>query len=131
VTRAKDSAGPATRAILLVDHGSRRSEANAMLEEIATRVQECAPDWIVRTAHMESASPTIAEGIEACVSAGARELVVHPFFLAPGNHTTHDIPRMVGDAVHDHPDLKVRITEPLGPDEVLVGLIIDRVEACD
>jgi sirohydrochlorin ferrochelatase len=66
------------RAILLVDHGSRRPEANRQLERIARLVAERVPDTIVRFAHMELAPPDVAAGVAACAAAGARELVVHP-----------------------------------------------------
>ena len=117
-----------TRAILLVDHGSRRAEANTLLEEIAERVRKQAAHCVVRTAHLELADPTIAEGIDACVDAGASEVVVHPYFLGPGNHTTRDIPRLVGEAMQRHPEVRVRITEPLGLHDKLIDVILDRVE---
>jgi len=117
-----------SRAILIVDHGSRRPEANADLERIADWVRQRAPDQVVQVAHLEIASPSIAEGLDACILAGAREIVVHPYFLGPGNHTTHDIPRCVSEAAAGHPDVEVRISEPLGPDARFVDVILDRVE---
>ena len=44
---------------------------------------------------MELASPSIAEGVGACAASGASELVVHPYFLGPGNHTRNDVPQLV------------------------------------
>lgn len=120
-----------TRAILLVDHGSRRAEANAQLDELAARVRARAPDRVVQVAHLELAPPTIAEGIAACVAAGADEVVVHPYFLGPGEHTTRDIPRLVEEAAARHPSVRVRVSEPLGIDERLVELILDRVAAAE
>ncbi len=117
-----------SRAILLVDHGSRRAEANAELQRVAEQVAERAPDWVVRIAHLEIAHPDIGEGIDACVEAGARRVVVHPYFLGPGRHTTHDIPRRVEEASSRHPGIEVRISAPLGPDPRFVDVILDRVE---
>jgi sirohydrochlorin ferrochelatase len=115
-------------AILLVDHGSRREEANAVLGEIARQVERRAPDRIVRIAHMDLARPTVAEGIDACVAAGAREIVVHPYFLAPGDHSTRDIPRLAREAAVRHPGLVVRVSEPLGVHEKLAEVVLSRVE---
>ena len=117
-----------TRAILLVDHGSRREQANALLDAVAEQVRERARDCIVQTAHLDLAHPTIAEGIDACVAAGAGEIVVHPYFLGPGNHTTHDIPDRVAAAAARHPELRVRISDPLGLHAKLVDVILERVE---
>jgi sirohydrochlorin ferrochelatase len=120
-----------TRGILLVDHGSRRAEANAQLEELAARVAARAPDLVVRFAHMELAPPSIAEALAACVAAGADEIVVHPYFLGPGRHTRRDIPRLVEAAASRHPGLRVRVSEPLGLDERIVELVLERVAAAE
>ena len=116
------------RAILLVDHGSRRSEANAMLEEVAELLRERAPDRAVQVAHMELPEPNIGDGIDACAAQGAEEIVVHPFFLGPGRHTTEDIPRLVAEAARRHPGIRVRISEPLGAHSKLVDVILARLE---
>ena len=117
-----------TRAILLVDHGSRVAEANAALEQIAEQLRARLPDRIVRVAHLEIAPPDIGEGIDACVAAGAREIVVHPYFLSPGRHTSHDIPRQVEEAAARHPGVRIRLTPALGPHAKLLDVIVERVE---
>ena len=114
-------------AILLVDHGSRRAEANAQLEEIASRVRTREPDRTVRIAHMELAQPSISDGIAACVAAGAREIVVHPYLLAPGRHGSHDIPRLVREVAGRYPEVEIRVSDPLGAHEKLVDVILERV----
>jgi sirohydrochlorin ferrochelatase len=115
------------QAILLVDHGSRRPEANALLAAVAERVAERAPDVIVGFAHMELAEPDVAAGISACVAAGAGAVVVHPYFLGPGSHTTDDIPRLVGEAAKAHPAVDIRVSAPLGLHPKLVDVVLDRV----
>ena len=116
------------RAILLVDHGSRRSQANEQLERIAELVAERVPETIVHVAHMEIAEPDIPHGVDACAADGADEIIVHPYFLAPGNHSTNDIPRLVRAAAARHPGLRVRVSEPLGVHPKLVDVILDRVD---
>jgi sirohydrochlorin ferrochelatase len=117
-----------TRAILLVDHGSRRREANELLERVAEMVAERVPDVVVRCAHMDLAEPDIARGIADCVAAGARQIVVHPYFLGPGSHATEDIPRLVRAAAANHPEVDVRVTEALGLHPKLADVILDRVD---
>ena len=117
------------RAIVLVDHGSRRPEAEAQLEELAARVAARLPDRVVRIAHLELVPPTLGDGIDACVAAGASEIVVHPFLLAPGRHALEDIPRLVAEAARRHPDVTVRVSEPLGLHEKLVDVVLERIEA--
>ena len=117
------------RAVLLVDHGSRRAEANEQLEALAAMLRTRLPDRLVVTAHLEVVPPNVGEGIEACVDAGATEVVVHPFFLAPGRHTSEDIPRQVAAATDRHPGLSIRISQPLGLHDRLLDVVIERIES--
>lgn len=117
-----------TKALILVDHGSVVREANDMLVKLADMVRQnssCKFD-IVRYAHMELAEPTISEAFDSCVADGAEEIVVHPYFLAPGRHSTKDIPRMVGDAAKKHAGISYYVTEPLGLDQKIVEVVLER-----
>jgi sirohydrochlorin ferrochelatase len=82
---------------------------------------------IVHHAHMEIAEPTIQQGFDSCVAAGAAEVIVHPFFLSPGRHSTMDIPRMVAEAAEKHPHVRVQITKPLGLHPKIGELILERI----
>jgi sirohydrochlorin ferrochelatase len=115
-------------AIVLVDHGSRLPEANAVLDAVAERLRRRRPEAIVAVAHMELAPPTLADAIARCVGAGAREIVVHPYFLAPGAHATRDIPAQVEAAREQHPGVSFRVTPPLGAHEGVVDAILARLE---
>lgn len=115
------------KAILLIDHGSRRDAANEMMDCMANLVQAMAgPEVVVRYAHMELAEPSIAAGVASCVAAGASELIVFPYMLSPGKHSTGDIPRMVAEATQAHPNLDVRVTAAFGVHEKLAELILAR-----
>jgi sirohydrochlorin ferrochelatase len=115
------------KGILLVDHGSRKREANEMLGDVEKLVQTMAgSDVIVRHAHMELAEPTIAQGIASCIEAGAREVIVFPYMLSPGKHSTSDIPRMVGEVARNHPGIAFSVTSPFGIDEKLGQVILAR-----
>jgi sirohydrochlorin ferrochelatase len=115
------------RALLIVDHGSRRSEANDMLPELAALLRKESDFGIVSHAHMELVEPTIQQGFDACVSAGAEEVIVHPYFLSPGRHSTHDIPRLVAEAAAKHPAVSFLVTTPLGLHRKIGEVILERV----
>jgi sirohydrochlorin ferrochelatase len=115
------------KAILLVDHGSRLDAANEMMNCMANLVQAMAgPDVVVRYAHMELAGPSIAAGVRQCVEAGATDLIVFPYMLSPGKHSTGDIPRMVAEAAEAYPALAVRVTSAFGVHEKLAEVILGR-----
>ena len=115
------------KSVLLIDHGSRRDAANEMMDCMAHLVQAMAgPDVVVRYAHMELAEPSIAAGVRSCVEAGATELIVFPYMLSPGKHSTGDIPRLVAEAARDFPALDIRVTAAFGVHEKLAELILAR-----
>jgi sirohydrochlorin ferrochelatase len=111
----------------LIDHGSRRADANALLDEVAALVKSrLGADVIVERAHMEIAEPTIAQGFARCVEQGATTIVVHPFMLAPGRHVTEDLPRLIGEAARDHEGVAFLIAPPLGSHDGIIEAVIDR-----
>ncbi|MFQ5989913.1 MAG: CbiX/SirB N-terminal domain-containing protein [Candidatus Methylomirabilales bacterium] len=117
------------RALLLVDHGSRREEANAVLVQVADIIRGRSNFDMVQYAHMEIAEPTISQSFDACVADGAEEVIVHPYFLAPGSHYNEDIPRLVAEAAAKHPEVRWTITEPLGIHSKLCEVVLERVQA--
>ena len=123
------SGPPPAKAILLVDHGSVKAEANELLGEIVRLVERIAPDYHVEAAHMELTPPDIADAVAACVKAGSTDITVMPYMLAPGRHSTDDIPRMALEAAERHEGVRVRVSEPLGADSRLAEIILARVEA--
>src|SRR3954469_16059253 len=115
------------KAILLIDHGSRRDAANEMMNCMANLVQAMAgPGVVVRYAHMELAEPSIVSGVRHCAEAGATELIVFPYMLSPGKHSTGDIPRMVAAAAVAFPQLDIRVTNAFGVHEKLAEVILER-----
>jgi sirohydrochlorin ferrochelatase len=131
--KPKAEAGPkADRlAIVLIDHGSRREEANRQLEVLADAVRVREPDAIVRTAHLEIAEPLLPAAIDDCVREGARAIVIHPYFLGPGRHTSEDIPRLVDEARARHAGVTIHISRHLGIHEKLVDVVLERIRECD
>jgi sirohydrochlorin ferrochelatase len=115
------------KGILIVDHGSRKKEANDMLRCMSNLLQTMAgPEVIVRYAHMELADPDVADGLADCVRAGATDVTVFPYMLSPGRHSTADIPRMVSEAARTFPDVTFSVTPAFGVHEKLAELILER-----
>ena len=109
--------------LLVVGHGSRREEANETLRQVAALVAARGGFHAVRPAFLELLSPTIAEGYAELVAAGCERIVVHPYFLFPGNHSTHDIPAALAACT----DVPWTVTAPLGLHPALVDVVLDRV----
>ena len=118
--------------IVIVDHGSRRTESNQMLEEVARLFGERFNETheIVEPAHMEICEPSIATAYAACVKRGATRIMVLPFFLGPGKHWTKDIPALAAEAASGHPGTQYHVAMPLGIDDLILDLLNKRAEYC-
>lgn len=115
--------------VIIVDHGSRSAESNALLDEIVDRFSNTYGKRysIVEPAHMELAAPNIAQAFARCVARGADEIAVCPFFLGPGKHWQEDIPRLAAEAAEVF-DVKHHIlAAPLGLDELMLKLLDKRI----
>lgn len=112
--------------ILLIDHGSRRAEANASLADMAARLRAKAPRLLCAHAHMELAEPSIRAGFAELAQRGATEVRAVPYFLAPGRHASEDIPRLVREAAEVFPQVAWRVCECLGPHDLLADLALLR-----
>lgn len=119
---------PAETGVVLVDHGSKNAEANDMLLRVAQAYRKATGAAIVEPAHMELAEPTIEQAFARCVEQGARLVIVHPYFLSPGRHSTKDIPHLAAQAASNHPGIAYRVTEPLGLDPRMTAVIQRRVK---
>lgn len=98
-----------------------------MLDDVVRLFREKTGLAIVEPAHMELAEPTIAQAFARCVEQGARRVVIHPYFLSPGRHSTSDIPRMAAEAAEAFPGVNYSVTAPLGVDAALTEVMVRRI----
>ncbi len=115
--------------IVIVDHGSRRSEANEAFLAVVERFAERSDHEIVEAAHMELAPPTLADAFARAIARGATRIVVHPYFLFAGRHSTEDIPRMCAQTAAVHGGIAWRVTEPLGLSHRILDAVAERIDA--
>ena len=113
--------------VLVVGHGSRRAEANEDVRETARRIAELGDFARVEPAFLELEHPNISEGFTRLVERGAREVVVHPYFLSPGRHTRGDIPVEVKEAAAKHPEIGYRIGAPLSAHHLVIAASVERI----
>jgi sirohydrochlorin cobaltochelatase len=140
-------------ALVLVGHGSRLPYSKELLVKLAEKVKERNIFPIVEIGLMEFNEPTIPQAVKKAIEQGAKKIIVVPVFLAHGIHTTRDIPRLLGlideeEHEHDHEhshghhhhhhhhhehekleipeDVEIIYREPLGADDRIVDIIIDR-----
>jgi len=131
--------------ILLVTHGSRLNYNKEFATELYNKFEKTC-DLPSSFGFMELCGPSIPESIDKLVSENDLErLVVVPVFIAPGMHTTHDIPHILGfleghshshDHGHDHShdltpvdfDGEILYPEPIKADDVLIDILIKMLD---
>ncbi len=116
--------------IVIVDHGSRRDESNRRHEDFVMEWRTSRGYPIVEPAHMELAVPSISTAFDVCVAAGAKTVLIVPYFLWPGNHWDRDIPALAAEASTRHPGVRYLVTAPLGPHPLLMDIVDNRVQQC-
>ena len=115
--------------VIVVDHGSRREASNDALLDVVRQFEQATPFTLVEPAHMELAEPTIEMAFDRLVAAGAQVVVVHPYFLLPGRHSTSDIPELTAQAAQKHPETQYVVTQPLGIHPLMTSIMSDRIVA--
>lgn len=142
--------------VLLVSHGSRLNYNREFITDIYNQYKN-QTKFHVGQGFMELCEPTISQAIDEMINkADFERLVVVPVFLAPGVHTTRDIPTILGileenesnshnhshghshnhDHDHDHVhgdnvdfDGEILYTEPLGDEDLIIDIIKNRIES--
>ena len=114
-------------AILLMAHGSRISEANDAVGEIAAMVKEMTGYDIVEVSFREQHLPNIQAGIDACVAKGARRVLLMPYFLFVGAHVQEDLPEEMAAARERHPSVEFAMGPHLGVHRKLAEVEVERI----
>ncbi|WP_020469001.1 sirohydrochlorin chelatase [Zavarzinella formosa] len=126
MTPANRPARLATTALLLIAHGSRRAEANADLEFLASRIRERGEYLHVQPAYLELCPPDIIDGGGICVEAGATRVILLPYFLSAGIHVVEDLTAARDELMKRHPGREFTVAEPLGRHPLLTDIMLER-----
>jgi len=112
--------------IVLVGHGSRAPEANALVERIGARLAEARPDANVHVAYVELAEPHVEQVLMALAATSARILVL-PLFLFGAGHVKTDLPLIAARVREQFPNVAITFANPLGVHPALARAIAARV----
>ncbi len=116
----------AEKAVILIGHGSRATGADDDMEEISARLRKKL-GVTVETCRLEGRGVTFAEAFEKCVTMGAKEVLVIPYFLHFGVHLRRDIPNLMLESLKKRPEINLILGKHLGFDEALVDLVAKRI----
>jgi precorrin-8X/cobalt-precorrin-8 methylmutase len=116
--------------LILIGHGSKLPHNRENLEKLADILRTRSKFKTVEIAFMIRDTPTIAEAIDAMAKKAVSKIVLVPAFLAPGVHTTQEIPELIG-VKEKQPDLKALgielvYGEPIGSDERIADILEEK-----
>ena len=115
-------------AVILIGHGSRVPGSSRDMEKVAARLAEDSAYDMVEACHMSRLGPFFPETLEKCVTAGARRVIVIPYFLHSGLHLVLDMPEMIQREAERYEGLTVIYGRHLGYDKSMVALVKQRIE---
>ncbi|HDS46185.1 MAG TPA: sirohydrochlorin nickelochelatase [Methanomicrobia archaeon] len=124
----------ADSAVVLIGHGSTLPYNKEVLEELGKRIEMREIYKTVRVAFMQLNSPNIEDVLRDLAEEGTKKIVAQPVFLADGVHTTEDIPEKLkiafeGPWANLGRDVKLVYAKPIGADERIVDILLDRLKA--
>jgi sirohydrochlorin ferrochelatase len=115
-----------TTALLLIAHGSRQAEANTDLHHVAAGLRARGHALVVAS-FLELAEPGILDGGRQCVEAGARRVVLVPYFLSAGVHVRRDLSAAREALAGQFPDVEFVLADALGQHPLLLDVVEERV----
>ncbi|MDW7729925.1 MAG: CbiX/SirB N-terminal domain-containing protein [Bacillota bacterium] len=115
-------------ALIILGHGSKAPEATETLAAVTAMVREKVSYDRVEYASLQLSEPLLPAVIKALVEAGMERILVIPFLIAAGQHVKTDIPEELVVLREKHPGVEMHLGSPLGADERLAEILLDRVE---
>jgi sirohydrochlorin ferrochelatase len=122
--------------VLVLGHGSKLAYNKNTVEAVANMLAERMSNAVIKTAYLNTDSPTVEEGIESFAQTDVTTLYVLPLFLAHGTHTLKDIPEILGlsdgqrrtTRLFANRIVDVVYAEPLGVDQCIADLAYKRLK---
>lgn len=113
------------RGLLLIDRGSRESEARDELEAICAGIREKGDYVFVDFCFLEVVPPYIKEGISKCLSNNIDSLTIVPYFLYPGRK----VKNAVTDVMKFQQDTKTKfvVTKQMSMHKTMIKIVKNRI----
>lgn len=104
----------ATYPVLLVGHGSRSAAGRQAIFDLAAAYRSLQPARPVIPCFLELTTPSIADGVEACVRQGITEVVVLPVLLFGARHNKFDVTNELDAMQRRYPHMRLHYGAPIG-----------------
>jgi sirohydrochlorin ferrochelatase len=116
------------KAVIILGHGSRGGGKDTALKRIAEELRRSAGDLIIEYAFLQYSQPSADAALDRCITHGAKEIVIIPFFMQAGGHVTRDVPAFLEKARARHPECDIRATDYVGAHPLMTQIVMDLVD---
>ncbi|MCW4009202.1 MAG: sirohydrochlorin nickelochelatase [Candidatus Bathyarchaeota archaeon] len=116
--------------LVLIGHGSKLPHNQENLEKLAAILKKRSNFTAVEICFMVKNTPTIPEAIDSIAAKGVKKVVLIPAFLAPGVHTTQEIPELIATKAKESQisdkGIQLIYGEPIGADERIAEILEEK-----
>ncbi len=119
------------KGILILAHGSRRQETDAILNSLTEKVKQKTGESLIMPAYLQFSEQSLEVGVEKLIEKGADRIKVIPMFLFDGIHVTQDIPEELHAIMAKHPGVEIQMSKHLGDDDRIADIIADRISSLE
>jgi len=112
--------------VIFFAHGSPVETANQAVREVARAAAARAGYALWSEAFLEGGRPDLGAAVEALAAAGARRILVIPYFLTLGLHMQRDLPALLAGLARRHAGVELLCGRPLDGHPALVEILAER-----
>lgn len=113
--------------IILLGHGSRNSEANHGLVEVADKVTHILSSSVI-PAFGSHGTPDLRSAITEKILSGAMRIIIMPLFLFRGMYVSTEIYKEIEDIKTQFPQIEIIVAKELGTDDTIANLACSRIK---
>ncbi|MCK9491114.1 MAG: CbiX/SirB N-terminal domain-containing protein [Sulfurimonas sp.] len=111
-------------AVILIAHGSKRSESNDEFIRLAKKIKEEDTHFDeVEYAFLELAQPSIEDTIDKMHQMKMDKVYLYPYFLNSGKHVAIDIPNIAREMQIGIEDMKIEVLNHFGESKSIAKII--------
>lgn len=114
--------------VLLVGHGSRKTEGNDEILRFADNWRARNPDWRIEVCFIEHADTLLDDGLDRA-AANSRRVLVVPLIINAAGHVKMEIPQEVDEARTRHPGVEFICAAHLGMGPEIYAVLQRRIRS--
>ncbi|MEW5691704.1 MAG: CbiX/SirB N-terminal domain-containing protein [Candidatus Hydrogenedentota bacterium] len=115
------------KAIIILAHGSRNSQAKEEFLKLVNSVSEKLPSYRIEPAFFQFSKYNLPNVLSKLAQEGYKKIRIIPAFLFQGMHINKDIPEAISKIKENLPDLEISLSITLWPDERISEIIVERI----